>query len=63
MCEKKEIKTNAYRDQNCASAAPPYFIDVVGLDLSHGLFSTVQDRLDVAQFLVHTRKGRATNIS
>lgn len=34
-----------------AHAAPPYFVDVVGLDLSDGLLRTIQDRLDVAQFL------------
>lgn len=30
---------------------PPYLVNVVGLDLPHGLLGAVQDRLDVTQLL------------
>ena len=43
-----------------AFAAPPYFVDVVGLDLSHSLLRAVQDRLDVAQLLRKLVRERGT---
>ncbi len=46
LCNKRNLRVAEKKTAH--PRPPPYFVDVVGLDLSHGLLGAVQDRLDMA---------------